>query len=43
VHVRLNSVTLTFTHEEFAELAHLIGDAYVRLSVRAAVANATSH
>jgi len=43
VHVRLNGVMLTFTDEEFAQLAQLIGDAYVRLSVRAAVANVTAH
>lgn len=39
VHVRLRNVTLTFSPCEFAQLAEPIGEAYVRLGVRAAVAN----
>jgi hypothetical protein len=36
---RLNHVTLTFSAGEFAQLVKPIGDAYVRLAVRAVVAN----
>ncbi len=43
MHVRLNQVTLTFSAGEFAQLAQMIGDAYVRLCVRAAVATARPH
>lgn len=43
IHVRLNYVTLTFSGGEFAQLAQLIGDAYVRLGVRAAVAGIGPH
>jgi hypothetical protein len=39
VHVRLQPhVTLTFSPREFAQLVEMLGDAYVRLGVRAAVA-----
>lgn len=43
VHLRLNHVTLTFSAGEFAQLAQLIGDAYVRLGGLAAGAKVTSH
>lgn len=43
LHVRLNHVTLTFTPREFGELVQLLGDAFVRLQVRAVVADAGSH
>jgi len=38
VHVRLQNITLTFSPGEFAQLVEMLGDAYVRLGVRAAVA-----
>jgi hypothetical protein len=43
VHLRLNHVTLTFSAGEFAQLAQLIGDPYVRLGGRAAGAKVTPH
>ena len=43
VHVRLQHVTLTFNPCEFAQLVKLVGEAFVRLGVRAAVANARPH
>ena len=43
VHVRLNHVVLTFSGGEFAQLAKLIADAYVRLGVRAAVSTIGPH
>lgn len=43
VHVRLQNVTLTFSPREFAQLVQLVGDAYVRLGVRAAVSNISPH
>jgi len=38
VHVRLQNVTLTFSQREYAQLVEMLGDAYVRLEVRAAAA-----
>ncbi|MBI2189631.1 MAG: hypothetical protein HYU37_21310 [Acidobacteria bacterium] len=38
VHVRLQNVTLTLSPCEFAQFVEMLGDAYVRLGVRAAVA-----
>jgi hypothetical protein len=43
VHVRLQNVTLTFSPAEFAQLVEMMGDAYVRLGVRAAVATVGPH
>jgi hypothetical protein len=43
VHIRLQNLTLTFSAGEFAQLVKLLGDAYVRLGVRAAVASSCSH
>jgi hypothetical protein len=43
VHVRLNHLTLTFSAGEFDQLVKLLGDAFVRLGVRAAVAGAGTH
>lgn len=43
VHLRLQHLTLTFSACEFAELVKLVADAYVRLGVRAAVANVGPH
>lgn len=43
VHVRLNQLTLTFSGGEFAQLVKLVGDAYVRLGVRAAVSTIGPH
>lgn len=43
VHVRLQNLTLSFSAGEFATLVKLVGDAYVRLGVRAAVANVGPH
>lgn len=43
VHVRLQNLTLTFSACEFAQLVKLLGDAYVRLGVRSAVANIGPH
>lgn len=41
--VRLDHVTLTFTPREFGELVQLLGDAFVRLQVRAVVAGVSRH
>jgi len=41
--VRLQNVTLTFSPGEFAQLVEMMGDAYVRLGVRAAVATLGPH
>ncbi len=43
VHLRLQHLTLTFSAGEFAQLVSLLGEAYVRLGVRAAVGTAGSH
>jgi hypothetical protein len=43
VHVRLQNVTLTFSPREFAQLVEMVGDAYVRLGVRAAVSSVRPH
>lgn len=43
VHPRFRNVTVTFTSPEFAAFAQLIGEAYVRLGVGAAVAAAGPH
>ena len=43
MHVRLQNVTLTFSPDEFAQLVEMMGDAYVRLGVRAAVATLGPH
>ena len=40
VHVRLDSVTLSFSPAQFHRLVQLLGDAYVRLGVREAVTSA---
>lgn len=37
LHVRLKNLTLTFSALEFHDLVRLLGDAYVRLSVRETV------
>jgi len=39
VHIRLQNVTLTFSPRDFAQLVEMLGDAYVRLGVRATVAS----
>ena len=43
VHLRLEHLTLTFSAREFAQLVGLLGEAYVRLGVRAAVGTAGAH
>jgi len=43
VHLRLEHLTLTFSAREFAQLVGLLGEAYVRLGVRAAVGTAGYH
>jgi len=43
VHLRLQHLTLTFSACEFAQLVSLLGEAYVRLGVGAAVAAVGSH
>ncbi|MBI3047148.1 MAG: hypothetical protein HYY76_02450 [Acidobacteria bacterium] len=43
IHVRLQNVTVTLTLREFAQLVELLGDAYVRLGVRAAVETVRHH
>jgi hypothetical protein len=43
VHVRLQNLTLTFSAGEFAQLVKLVGDAYGRLGVRAAVSTIGPH
>ena len=43
VHLRLQNVTLTFSPGEFAQLVETMGDAYVRLGERAAVATLGPH
>ena len=43
MHVQLQNVTLTFSPGEFAQLVEMMGDAYVRLGVRAAVATLGPH
>ena len=43
VRLRVEHLTLTFSAREFAEMVSLLGEAYVRLGVRAAVGTAGSH
>jgi hypothetical protein len=43
VHLRLQHLTLTFSAGEFAQLVSLLGEAYVRLGVRAAVGAVGPH
>jgi hypothetical protein len=43
VHLQCQHLTMTFTPSEFARFAQLIGEAYVRLGVRAAVAAGSAH
>jgi hypothetical protein len=43
VHLRLERQTLTFSAAEFAQLVQLVGDAYVRLAVRATAASIIPH
>lgn len=43
LHVRLNNVLLTFTEREFQRLVRMLGDAYVRLSVREVVRQVSLH
>jgi hypothetical protein len=43
VHVRLQNVTLTLTPREFTRLVEMLGDAYVRMGVRAAIATIREH
>ncbi len=43
LHIRLHHITLNLSVDEFAQLVKLLGDAYVRLGVRAAVSSAGLH
>lgn len=43
LHLRVNRVTLTLEPEEFGRLATLVGEAAVRLGVRAAVRTCATH
>jgi hypothetical protein len=43
VHLRFQNLTLTFAPPEFAMFAQLVGEAYVRLGVRSAVAAVGPH
>jgi hypothetical protein len=43
VHLRLQHLTLTFSTCEFAQLVRLLGEAQMRLGVRAAVASVWPH
>lgn len=43
LHLRVNRVTLTLDPEEFSRLAALVGEASIRLGVRAAVRTCAAH
>ncbi len=43
LHLRVNRVTLTLTPEEFARLAMVVGEAYMRLGTRESVQPYEAH
>ena len=42
LHLRVNRITLTLTHDEFRRLAMLVGEAHIRLGTQEVVSNCST-